>query len=147
MVDNQKTEKLIKGISNLIVYKKGLITNDYILGPVLGSCSTQAVRQATNILTKTERAVKIFKKIDQDENKFLTEIEVLAKLSHPNLMQIFEIYDDSRNFYIVSELCSGGELFDKIIEKSFFSEKDASLIIKQILSAINYSHLNKIIHL
>ena len=94
-----------------------------------------------------KRAVKILKKIDQDETKFLKEIEVMSNLSHPNLMQILEIYDDSKNFYVVSELCSGGELFDKIVERGSFSEKEAAEIIRQILSVINYTHLNNIYHM
>jgi calcium-dependent protein kinase len=71
----------------------------------------------------------------------------MSKLSHPNLMQIIEIYDDSKNFYIVSELCSGGELFDKIIERGVFSEKEAADITRQILSVLIYTHQNNIPHL
>ena len=44
-------------------------------------------------------------------------MEILKKLDHPNILKIYEFYQDERSFYIVSELCSGGELFDKIIEK------------------------------
>ena len=61
-------------------------------------------------------------------------------------MQIFEFYDDSTNFYIVSEFCKGGELFDMITRKGCFSEKEAAPIMKQLLSAICYSHKNHIIH-
>ena len=148
MVDVKHNDKLvIRGSLNLIIYSRGLITNDYILGPSLGSGSVQSVREAIHIKSQIKRAVKCVKKIDNDENKFLNEIEVMSKLSHPNLMQIIEIYDDSKNFYIVSELCSGGELFDKIIERGIFTEKEAADIIRQILSVLIYTHQNNIQHL
>ena len=61
-------------------------------------------------------------------------------------MQIYEFYDDNTNFYIVSELCKGGELFDMISEKGCFSEQEAGPIMKQLLSAITYCHQNHIVH-
>lgn len=65
---------------------------------------------------------------------------------HPNIIKVYEFYQDDKYFYIVTELCLGGELFDKIQEESHFSEKKAALIIKQILSAIFYCHQHKIVH-
>ena len=61
-------------------------------------------------------------------------------------MQIYEIYDDKTNMYLVSEYCKGGELFDIIEKKGNFTEKDACTIMKQLMSAICYSHQNNIIH-
>ncbi len=61
-------------------------------------------------------------------------------------MQIFEFDDDAKHFYIVSEVCGGGELFEQISEQGSFTEKSASRIMKQILSAIAYSHQNNIVH-
>jgi calcium-dependent protein kinase len=61
-------------------------------------------------------------------------------------MTVYEFYTDNTNFYIVSEFCSGGELFDRITEKGSFNEKDAAKIMKQILSAVCYSHENNIVH-
>ena len=61
-------------------------------------------------------------------------------------MQIFEFYEDKKNFYIITELCEGGELFDKIVEKGSFNESEAAWIMKQLLSAVNYIHSNNIVH-
>ena len=61
-------------------------------------------------------------------------------------MQVYESYEDTKNFYIVSEFCSGGELFDQISNQGIFSEAQASFIIKQILSAVCYSHKCNIVH-
>jgi len=122
------------------------ITTEYTIGQNLGAGSFGTVRKAVHKKTNQVRAIKILKKSEQDQEKLMLEVEILSKLSHPNIMQIFEFYDDAINFYIVSELCNGGELFDKISEKGIFSEVEAAKLIKQILSALAYSHQNNIVH-
>ena len=131
---------------NFVSYKKGNITNEYTISTNLGSGSFGTVRKAVHKLTGQARAVKILKKSDQDENKLFLEVEILCRLTHPNIMQIFEFYDDLKNFYIVSEFCSGGELFDTITEKGVLTEGEAAYMMKQIISAIFYSHENNIVH-
>jgi calcium-dependent protein kinase len=132
--------------ANFVAYKTGSITRDYTFGKNLGSGSFGTVRQAVHKGTNQMRAVKILKKSEQDEEKLFLEVDILAKLTHPNIMQIYEFFDDQTNFYIVSELCSGGELFDTISEKGIFSEKEAAHLLKQILSAVCYSHQNNVVH-
>ena len=56
------------------------------------------------------------------------------------------MYDDDKRYYIVTELCKGGELFDEILNKGTFSEKEAAKIIKQILLAVAYFHQMGIVH-
>ena len=65
---------------------------------------------------------------------------------HPNIIKVYEFYQDDRFFYIVTELCTGGELFDQIIEKKYFSEKRAAQVFKQMMSAVFYCHQHKIVH-
>lgn len=146
MVDNLNIKDLTIKKSNFIAYKKGSITNEYTIGKPLGSGSFATVRVALHKLTGQTRAVKILKKNEQDKDKLFLEVDILTKLSHPNIMQIYEFYDDNYNFYIVSEYCPGGELFDCISEKGIFTEKEACLLMKQILSAICYSHENNVVH-
>ncbi len=55
-------------------------------------------------------------------------------------MRIFELLDDEQNYYIVSELIPGGELYDRICKLKQFSEVDAAKIVKQLLLTINYMH-------
>ena len=57
---------------------------------------------------------------------FQEEINVLKKLDHPNILKLYEIYEDSKRFYLITELCKGGELFDEIIETGKFTEKAAA---------------------
>ena len=69
-----------------------------------------------------------------------SEIAILKELEHPNITPIYEVYGDSNRMYLVTDLCEGGELFDRILEMSKFDEKMASYIIKQTLEGINYVH-------
>jgi serine/threonine protein kinase len=141
-----KKDVLTINQSLFVSYKKGMITKEYTMGKPLGSGSFGTVRIATHKQTEQKRAIKVIKKSEQDEEKFFLEVDILSKLSHPNIMQIYEFYDDAKHFYIVSEVCGGGELFEQISEQGSFTEKAASQIMKQILSAIAYSHVNNIVH-
>jgi calcium-dependent protein kinase len=145
MVENLENIKISKG--NFINYKKGLIENDYIIGDICGSGAFATVRKVTNKLTGQVRALKIIKKQKgQDSARMYLEVEILKKLVHPNIMQIFEFYEDKKNFYIITELCEGGELFDQIVDKGSFTENEAAWVMKQLMSAINYIHTNNIVH-
>ena len=110
---------------NVISRKTGNISKEYTFGKVIGAGSFGQVRLAIHKATKQTRAVKIIQKSKVDIKVLLNEINILAKLSHPNIMQIYEVFDDNTNIYIVSEYCKGGELFDIISEKGNFTEKDA----------------------
>ena len=132
--------------STFVCYKTTKLTNEYKLGKTLGEGAFGQVRKVIHMATNQERAIKILKKRQQDERKLFLEVSILSKLTHPNIMEIYEFYDDKANFYIVSELCKGGELFDKITEKGTFSEKEACPIMCQLVSAICYCHSNNIVH-
>ena len=96
--------------------------------------------------TKQTYAYKIIKKANQDMKTLNDEVEILTKLSHPNIMQIFEVYNDKTNFYIIDEFWQVGELLDTISKKGNFTENEAWKIIKQVLSANCYSHQNNIVN-
>lgn len=75
-----------------------------------------------------------------------TELDLLREMDHPNIVKVFEHYQDDKYHYLISEYCSGGELFDRIKEVSPFTEKVAASYMKQIFGAISYCHINKICH-
>jgi len=115
------------------------LEEDYDVGDKLGSGSYGIVKACTHKLTKQERAVKIIeKKKIKNMAQFRTEIKILQTLDHPNVIKMYEYFEDEESIYLVMEKCDGGELFDRIIAKEFFSEKEAAVIFKQILMAINY---------
>lgn len=137
--------KISKG--NFVNFKKGMIENDYIIGEECGSGAFATVRKVKSKVTGQIRALKIIKKSkNQDSARMYLEVEILKKLIHPNIMQIFEFYEDKKNFYIITEICEGGELFDQIVQKGSFTEDEAAKVVKQILSAVNYIHSNNIVH-
>ncbi len=85
--------------------------------------------------------------LDPKEMEMLkNEITILKDLDHPNIVKMYEFLEDEKRIYIVTEICKGGELFDEILTRSKFDEADAAIVMKQLLSAINYCHLKKIVH-
>ena len=70
----------------------------------------------------------------------------MKRMDHPNIVRLFETFEDHKNIYLILELCTGGELFDAIVSSGFLNEKEASKLIRQILSAIFYMHTNGIMH-
>ncbi|CAK9007604.1 unnamed protein product [Durusdinium trenchii] len=78
--------------------------------------------------------------------RFKQEIAIMKMMDHPNIIKLFESFEDHRNIYLVMELCSGGELFDRIIESGHFSEVQAAILMQQIIRAIYYMHENQVCH-
>lgn len=74
------------------------------------------------------------------------ETETGNRLTHPNIVQLYETYEDKSKIYLVMELVTGGELFDRIVEKGSYTEKDASDLIRQILEAVDYMHEQGVVH-
>jgi len=97
-----------------------------------------------------EVAVKVIDKKEagsqQDERRLRTEIDILTRVKHQNIVCLRDIFEDPNHLYIVMELISGGELFDKIVERGSFSEKETSELVSKILSAVEYLHSNGIAH-
>ena len=67
-------------------------------------------------------------------------------MDHPHIIKLYEYFEDTKNVYLITELCTGGELFDRIIEKEFFEEKYAAKVFKQIMQSINYCHAQDVAH-
>eukprot|EP00826_Nyctotherus_ovalis_P019615 TRINITY_DN1606_c0_g1_i2.p1 TRINITY_DN1606_c0_g1~~TRINITY_DN1606_c0_g1_i2.p1 ORF type:complete len:240 (-),score=66.85 TRINITY_DN1606_c0_g1_i2:74-793(-) len=113
----------------------------------LASGSYGAVHVCIHKLTKDKRAVKIIPKykLNNLEN-FLTEIELLRLVDHPQIIRMYEWFEDKSNIYIVMDLCQGGELFDKISSVGHFTEQVAAKLFKDMMSAVNYCYDRKICH-
>lgn len=70
-------------------------------------------------------------------------------MDHPNIIKLYEIFEDKKYYYLVTEHLTGGELFDKITDEEFFeefTESDAANIMEQLFSSINYLHSNDVVH-
>lgn len=66
----------------------------------------------------------------QEHIRLQYEIEILKNLDHPNILRLYEVFEDKKQYYLVTELCLGGELFDEIVSRGKFEEKDAAHILK-----------------
>ena len=144
----KKKESKIQITKSLFIqYKEGLIEKDYDILETVGSGAFATVKKVVHKLTNQTRALKIIKKSEEEDQKnLIREVNILSKLVHPNIMQIFEYYEDETFFYIITEYCAGGELFNELIKKGSFKEIEASFIMKQIFSAVSYIHSNNIVH-
>ena len=123
---------------------------DYKKLNFLGEGSFAAVYRVQNRITDSIRAMKIINKSAscsaEDDKEIFNEINILRTLDHPNILKIFEFYSNQESYSIVTELCSGGELFQEIVDKGPFNENYSAYVMFQILSAINYCHNMKIVH-
>lgn len=113
----------------------------------MGEGSYGAVRKGTHRKGGQVRAIKIISKtMIKLLPKFRQEIEIMKSLEHPNIVRLYETYEDAAFIYLVMELCEGGELFDQIIAQGFFTERAAAIAVKQMLSAILYLHNHQVCH-
>uniref|UniRef100_A0A9J7YW64 Calcium/calmodulin-dependent protein kinase 1Db n=1 Tax=Cyprinus carpio carpio TaxID=630221 RepID=A0A9J7YW64_CYPCA len=80
------------------------------------------------------------------ESGIENEIAVLRKIKHENIVALEDIYESPTHLYLIMQLVSGGELFDRIVERGFYTEQDASALIKQVVDAVNYLHSLGIVH-
>lgn len=120
----------------------------YKLGDVLGTGSFSKVIRATELATGKDFAVKCMTK-EGDERKteiITTEIEILKRVDHPNVVKLHEIFETDTDLYIVMQLINGGELFEKIVQLTCYTEQDASKIVRQLLLGIQGLHSERVVH-
>lgn len=74
------------------------------------------------------------------------DLQQMKVIDHPNIVKVYEFFEDDENFYVISEYCSGGLLLSSIIGSNSLSEKDVASIIYQLLSAVDHVHVRKLVH-
>lgn len=135
-----------------ITTSDAFIGDKYEIIENIGSGAFSEVKLCVLKATQEKRAVKVIHKaylyLDQyNENHELQEISILTNLVHPNILRCYEIFEDHFKFYLVTELCEGGTLFEKIKEFQSLNEEHISNFMFQILSAVTYCHEDKnVIH-
>jgi len=127
-------------------YKDRAIRDFYDIGAELGRGAFSTVKRGTEIKTKKDFALKILNKKFVKMEILEREIKIMQKLHHPHVLSMHEVYEDKDNVYIVLDLVTGGELFEKVVERGHFSEQQACTLVQQILGAVSYLHKNGIAH-
>uniref|UniRef100_A0A3P9LTU5 Calcium/calmodulin-dependent protein kinase IGa n=1 Tax=Oryzias latipes TaxID=8090 RepID=A0A3P9LTU5_ORYLA len=112
----------------------------------MGSGSFSEVFMVREKKTGRLYALKCLKKKHLAHSNLENEINILRRIKHENVVGLEDFYESRTHYYLVMQLVSGGELFDRILDKGVYTEKDASRVIKQVLQAVSYLHQNSIVH-
>jgi calcium/calmodulin-dependent protein kinase I len=107
------------------------------------------VKRAVRHIDGREFAIKCIKKsrLTREELYIIdSEVVVMRTLRHKHIVRLFEIFETKKRIYIVMELLSGGELFDRIVQKGSFSEREAAEVMRDLSNAISYLHSIGVVH-
>lgn len=120
----------------------------YRLGRVLGEGAFSKVLFGEDVYTSEMFAVK---EIDKHRSLAtrdvaLSEVDIMRRVSHPNIVNTYDIFVSLSHLYLVIEFMQGGELFDIIAEQGHLSERNASQVIRDIIVAVRYLHANGVVH-
>lgn len=119
------------------------------IGKELGQGAFSVVKVATSMKDNSIYAVKIITKeklTKEDETALQDEIDILNLLEHQNVIRLYDVFDERKYYYLVTEMMNGGELFDRIVEKEFYNEREARDVSKILFDAISYCHSRNIAH-
>ena len=125
------------------------IKDYYEFGREIGRGGFSVVVEGAKKGTSERYAIKCIKKanVERDDIKLLRrEIQIMKQVDHANILKLFDVFESEEEFFLVMELVDGKELFDKIVERGQYSEKDAANIVRQIISAVEYLHERGIAH-
>ncbi|KAI9197305.1 kinase-like domain-containing protein [Polychytrium aggregatum] len=122
----------------------------FVVNRKLGSGSFATVYEATHRKTGKRYAIKVISKGKNAKAKVLesleAEISILMSLSHPCIISIYDVYNSQKDVCIILELVKGGELFNRIVQETRFSEDNARKVMFQLFAALKYLHDREISH-
>lgn len=118
----------------------------YRFGRTLGAGTYGIVREAEGPTGKVAVKIILKKNVKGNEQMVYDELEMLQRMKHPHIVKFVDWFESRDKYYIVTQLATGGELFDRICEQGRFTEKDASQTIRQVLEAVDYLHNNNVVH-
>jgi 5'-AMP-activated protein kinase, catalytic alpha subunit len=122
----------------------------YVIGKTIGEGTFGKVKLGVHIFTGEKVAVKILEKDKilevADVERVAREIHILKLIRHPNIIQLYEIIETSKQLYLIMEYASGGELFEYIVNNERVKEPEAAKFFHQIINGISYLHKLGIVH-
>lgn len=124
-------------------------SDNYEIKEELGKGAFSIVKRCVQKSTGLEFAAKIIntkKLTSRDFQKLEREARICRKLQHPNIVRLHDSIQEENYHYLVFDLVTGGELFEDIVAREFYSEADASHCIQQILESVNHCHQNGVVH-
>jgi calcium/calmodulin-dependent protein kinase I len=107
------------------------------------------VKEGQNRQTHESFAIKIVTKAKlskEDEVALKDEIDVLKDMTHKHIIRLYDVFEEPQHYFMVTEKMMGGELFDRIVQKSYYNEKEARDTCEIVFSAIHYCHQKKVAH-
>ena len=121
----------------------------YRVGKTLGEGAFSVVKEGVNRESGDKFAVKVVTKAKMNKEDLMAlkdEISILKRLTHPHIIRLYDVFEDSSYYYLVTEMMRGGELFDRIVAKTFYNEKDARDVCKILFEALGYCHSRNVAH-
>ena len=115
------------------------VTAKYDIKALIGRGSFSRVVRVENRLTRQPYAIKMIDRV-QGKEVFESELKVLRRVKHQYIIQLVEVFETKDKVYMVMELATGGELFDRIIAKGSFTERDATRVLQMVLEGVEYLH-------
>ncbi|CAG5105741.1 Oidioi.mRNA.OKI2018_I69.chr1.g2411.t1.cds [Oikopleura dioica] len=124
------------------------IKKRYLVKETIGSGGFGKVKRALHIATTETVAIKVMDKakLGADLPRVKTEIKALRSLQHPHICRLYEEIETENKIFLVLEYCSGGELFDYIVEKDRLNEDEARQFFREICAAVAYMHSKGFAH-
>ncbi|DBA02655.1 TPA: hypothetical protein N0F65_010480 [Lagenidium giganteum] len=122
----------------------------YKMGRIIGEGNFSIVKECIRKSDGSRYAVKCINKSSlnpKDRSNLVQEISILKELDHPHIIKLFDVYDDdSEMCYLVMEYAEGGELFDRIIAKEYYTEAEAKKVVKVVAKVLAFCHARGVTH-
>jgi len=130
------------------------LLNQFEIGKVIGKGSFSVVHIAVHKATQEKVAIKIINKKEAimkkegeiEKTRIETEVKILKAVNHKNIVPLIDIVDTGGYLYLIMEYITGGQLFDRVLQKGKYSERDCGKAVRKLVQAIEYLHSLKIAH-